>query len=83
MRDRLAEDLKKEYEQMMSGPAAARFGLFSGAIWTGAAACFLLFGFLAGFRYSWTAFVFAVALQLAVHGMLYKTGEKHGETRPM
>jgi hypothetical protein len=82
MKDRAMEIPEKERE-MMSGPAVTRFGLFSGAIWTGAAACFLLFGFLAGFRYSWTAFVFAVALQFAVHGMLYKTGEKHGETRPM
>jgi hypothetical protein len=79
MKDRVMETLEKERE-MMSGPAVTRFGLFSGAIWIGAIACFLLFGFLAGFRYSWTAFVFAVALQLAVHGLLYKAGEKHGET---
>jgi hypothetical protein len=77
LKDRVMKNLKTEYE-MMPGPAVTRFGLFSGAIWTGAAACFLLFGFLAGFRYSWTAFVFAVALQMAVHGMLYKAGEKHG-----
>jgi hypothetical protein len=82
MKDRAMETLKKERE-MMSGPALTRFNLFSGAIWIGAAACFLLFGFLAGFRYSWTAFVFAVALQLAVHGILYKAEEKRGETRPM
>jgi hypothetical protein len=80
VRNQLTENFKKEYE-MMSGPAMTRFGLFSGAIWTGAAACFLLFGFLAGFRYSWIAFVFAIAVQLTVHGMLYKTGEKHVETR--
>ncbi|MDR0585604.1 MAG: permease prefix domain 1-containing protein [Treponema sp.] len=73
MKDRATEALKKEHE-MMSDPAVTRFGLFSGAIWIGAAACFFLFGFLAGFRYSWTAFVFAIALQLMAHGMLYKTG---------
>ncbi|MDR0402105.1 MAG: permease prefix domain 1-containing protein [Treponema sp.] len=72
MRDRVTENLKKEYEQMISGPAAARFALFSGAIWTAAAGCFLLFGFLAGFRYSWTAFIFAVALQLAVQGAFHR-----------
>jgi hypothetical protein len=76
MKDRAMEALEKERE-MMFGPTVTRFGLFSGAIWIGAVACFLLFGFLAGFKYSWTAFVFAVALQMALHGMVYKSVGKH------
>jgi hypothetical protein len=74
MRDRVMENWKKEYEQARTGPAAARFALFSGAIWIGAAGCFLLFGFLAGFKYSWIVFIFAVALQLAVQGIFHKPG---------
>jgi hypothetical protein len=73
VRNQLTKNLKEEYE-MISGPAMTRFGLFSGALWIGAAACFLLFGFLAGFRYSWISFVFAVAVQLVVQGILYRPG---------
>ncbi|MDR2313226.1 MAG: permease prefix domain 1-containing protein [Spirochaetaceae bacterium] len=74
MRERIARNRETEEYERISGPAAARRRLFSGAIWTGAAACFLLFGFLGGFTYSWTAFIFALALQLALQGMLHKPG---------
>jgi hypothetical protein len=52
--------------------AAARFGMISGALWIFAAGLFLLLGFLAGFRFSWLVFVFAVALQLTIQGLMMK-----------
>ncbi|MDR1788403.1 MAG: permease prefix domain 1-containing protein [Treponema sp.] len=57
--------------QVFSDPiTAARFGMFSGAIWIGAAAVFIVAGFLAGFAYSWVAFLFAIAVQLFVQGRM-------------
>ena len=54
-----------------SDPAtAARFGLYSGAIWIIATGVFVLLGFLIGFKYSWLAFIFATAVQLLVQAML-------------
>lgn len=61
--------------EMWNDPAIAnRFGMYSGAIWIFAAALFILFGFLAGFRYSWVVFLFAVAFQLLVQGIMMKKG---------
>jgi hypothetical protein len=58
---------------MWSDPViAGRFGMFSGAIWIFAAGLFILFGFLIGFKYSWPVFVFAIAFQLLLQGILYK-----------
>jgi hypothetical protein len=55
--------------EMLSGSAAVRFGLYSGAIWIFALGAFVTLGFLIGFRYSWLAFVFAVAVQLVVQAL--------------
>jgi len=52
--------------------AAARFGMFSGAIWIFAVGLFILFGFLIGFKFSWLVFVFAVAFQLLIQGAMFK-----------
>ncbi|MDR2552241.1 MAG: permease prefix domain 1-containing protein [Treponema sp.] len=58
-------------EAFLADPAqAARFGLFSGAIWIGAAGLFIALGFVLGFRFSWLVFIFAVAIQLVVQGLL-------------
>ena len=67
------EDAAKRNMKIWNDPATAgRFGMFSGAIWLFAAAFFFLFGFLAGFRYSWIIFVFAVAIQMFVQGLMMK-----------
>jgi hypothetical protein len=63
--------------EFLSDPVtAARFGMISGALWIFAAGLFLLLGFLAGFRFSWLVFVFAVAVQLAIQGLMIKGREK-------
>jgi len=51
---------------------AARFGMFSGAIWIFAAGIFIVLGFLIGFKFSWPVFIFATAFQLLVQGRMYK-----------
>jgi MFS family permease len=70
--------LRAEQEaQFFSDPVtAARFGMFSGAIWIGAIALCLLFGFLVSFKYSWLAFLFALVAQLCVQGVMIKGPEK-------
>jgi hypothetical protein len=66
----------KAVEQEMAiwqDPATAtRFGMFSGAIWIFAAGLFILLGFLIGFKFSWLVFVFAVAFQLLIQGIMSK-----------
>jgi hypothetical protein len=52
---------------------AARLGMASGAIWIFAAGLFILLGLVAGFRYSWLVFVFAVAIQLAVQSLMIRS----------
>jgi hypothetical protein len=82
-KDRLkpwAKDFQqKAVEQEMAlwqDPAAAtRFGIFSGAIWIFAAGLFILLGFLIGFRFSWLVFVFAVAFQLLIQGLMSRTSK--------
>lgn len=65
------------FEELFASPAAeARFGLLSGAIWLGAFALFILAGFLAGFKYSWMSFLFAVPAQLCVQAAMMKDGGK-------
>ncbi|MCL2472509.1 MAG: permease prefix domain 1-containing protein [Treponema sp.] len=66
------ETAKKEMEIWNDPATASRFGMFSGAIWIFAIALFLLLGFLVGFRFSWLVFVFAVAIQLLVQGLMMK-----------
>jgi hypothetical protein len=79
-KDRLkpwAKDFRqKAVEQEMAmwqDPATAtRFGVFSGAIWIFAAGLFILLGFLIGFKFSWLVFIFAVAFQLLIQGIMCK-----------
>jgi hypothetical protein len=67
------ETAVKQHLEIWNDPAAAnRFGIFSGALWILAAALFFLFGFLAGFKYSWIIFLFATAVQLFVQGLMMK-----------
>jgi hypothetical protein len=57
--------------QMWNDPAiATRFGMFSGAIWIFAVGLFFLLGFTIGFKFAWLVFVFAVAVQLLVQGLM-------------
>ena len=51
---------------------AARFGMFSGAIWIFATGLFLLLGFIISFKFSWLVFIFAVAFQLLIQGVMSK-----------
>ncbi|MDR1786549.1 MAG: permease prefix domain 1-containing protein [Spirochaetaceae bacterium] len=64
--------LRAEQElQVFNDPVTAmRFGVFSGAIWIGAAALFILLGLAVSFKYSWLVFLFATALQLWVQGAM-------------
>ncbi|MDR2941272.1 MAG: permease prefix domain 1-containing protein [Treponema sp.] len=64
--------VKNEMEIWNDPAASARFGLFSGAIWIFAIGLFILLGFLIGYKYSWLVFVFAIAFQLLVQGLLSK-----------
>jgi hypothetical protein len=69
---RYAEEAKR-YGGIWQNPSQAlRFGLFSGAIWIFAFGVFFLLGFTIGFMFSWLAFVFAIALQLLVQGLMSK-----------
>ena len=64
--------VKREMELWNNPEIAARFGMFSGAIWIFAAGLFVLLGFVIGFRFSWLTFIFAVAVQLLVQGLMSK-----------
>ena len=67
---------------MWSDPAAAvRFGLFAGAIWMFAIGLFLTLGFIISFKFSWLVFIFAVAFQLLMQGLMQKpsSGIQSGE----
>jgi hypothetical protein len=58
---------------MWNDPATAtRFGMFSGAIWIFATGLFLLLGFIISFKFSWLVFIFAVAFQLVIQGVMSK-----------
>jgi MFS family permease len=72
MRERVSKEMQKNFEMFSDPETAARFGMFSGAIWILALAVFLLLGFLIGFKYSWLTFVFATAGQLFMQGMMAK-----------
>jgi hypothetical protein len=64
---------REEIKKNMETPAGSScLGLFSGSIWIMAAGLFLLLGFIVSFKYSWLVFVFAIALQLFVQGVLQK-----------
>ena len=65
-------NLEKEMK-MWSDPAeASSFGMIVGSIFIFGFALFILFGFIVGFRYSWLVFLFAVAAQLLVQGLMMK-----------
>lgn len=64
--------VKHEMELWNNPAAAARFGMFSGAIWIFAVGLFLLLGFVIGFKYSWLVFIFAIAFQLLIQGRMSK-----------
>ncbi|MDR0599458.1 MAG: permease prefix domain 1-containing protein [Treponema sp.] len=57
-------------------PGMLQFGLFSGAIWIFALGLFFLLGFVFGFRYSWPVFIFAVAAQLVLQGVMSGTEDE-------
>jgi hypothetical protein len=58
---------------MWNDPAkAARFGMFSGAIWIFAVGIFFVLGFIIGFKFSWPVLFFATAFQLVIQGRMYK-----------
>jgi MFS family permease len=67
------KEARASMELFKDPAAAARFGMISGALWIFAAGLFILFGFLAGFQFSWLVFIFAVALQLALQGLMMKS----------
>jgi hypothetical protein len=75
------EEVRKSMELWNSPAAAARFGLFLGAVWIFAVGLFFALGFLIGFKVSWLAFVFAIAVQLLIQGLMYKTGTPSGQIR--
>jgi hypothetical protein len=60
----------REMEMWNDPVTATRFGMFSGAIWIFAAGLFILLGFVISFKFSWLVFVFAVAFQLLVQGLM-------------
>ena len=62
--------MKREMELWSDPATAARFGMFSGAIWIFAVGLFILLGFTLGFKFSWLVFIFAVAIQLLVQGIM-------------
>jgi hypothetical protein len=76
MKLRYEAEMKKNYESPLT---SARFGMFSGAIWTAAAGLFILFGFIISFKYSWLVFLFAVPVQLWVQGAMMKSVKKETE----
>ena len=63
---------EREMAMWNDSATASRFGMFSGAIWIFAIGLFILLGFLFGFKFSWLVFIFAVAVQLLVQGLMYK-----------
>ena len=67
----------KSVAQALSDPSVAmRFGMFSGAIWIFAFGLFAALGFLIGFRFSWTVFIFATAFQLLLQGFMSDTEKR-------
>jgi amino acid transporter len=74
VREQYERGLRANRELWSDPVIAARFGMISGAIWIFAAGLFFLIGFLIGFQFSWLVFIFAVAIQLAVQGLMIKPG---------
>ncbi|GHU64340.1 hypothetical protein FACS189447_00940 [Spirochaetia bacterium] len=76
--ERISEETKRAEELWKNPALAARFGMFSGAIWILAIGLFVLLGLLMGFQYSWFVFVLAVAGELVLQGVMIKS---KGETK--
>ena len=63
--------------ELWQDPAqAARFGMFSGAIWICSVGLFIALGLAISFKYSWLIFIFTVAVQLLIQALLFKPKEK-------
>lgn len=77
-KERLDKEIQKQMVIFEDQETAGRFGMISGAIWIFALGLFVLLGFLLGFRFSWIVFIFAVAGQLLVQALMYKTGRGPG-----
>lgn len=60
------------FSQFSSPASEARFGMFCGALWIAAVGVFLLLGFNFGFSRAWLVFIFTVAIQLVVQGVMTK-----------
>jgi hypothetical protein len=73
------KEARENREKPRDPVAAARFGAISAALWTFALGFFFLLGFLAGFRFSWLAFIFAAAVQLTIHGLMMKSAAGNKE----
>ena len=62
--------------ELWQDPAmAARFGMFSGALWVFAIGIFIALGFAISFKYSWLIFIFSIAVQLLIQALLFKPKE--------
>jgi hypothetical protein len=72
VRARYEEEAKANRKLFGDPVTATRFGLVSGGLWTFAVGFFFLLGFLAGFQFSWLAFIFATAAQLVIQGLMMK-----------
>jgi hypothetical protein len=79
VRAQYEQEARANMELFNDPVTAARFGMISGALWIFAVGFFLLLGFLAGFRFSWLVFIFAVALQLTIQGLMMKGGKRSGQ----
>jgi hypothetical protein len=66
--------VKREMAMWNDSATAARFGMFSGAIWIFAIGIFVLLGFIIGFKFSWLIFIFATGIQLVMQGMMSRKG---------
>lgn len=58
--------LQREMERFASPAQQERFGLFSGALWIGAAAVFILFTMTVGLKFSWLAIPAALIGQMLI-----------------
>jgi hypothetical protein len=67
--------VEREMAMWQDPATATRFGMFSGAIWIFAIGLFILLGFLIGFKFSWLVFIFAVAFQLLMQGLMSKQND--------
>lgn len=67
------EYMKRSIERFADPAQEERFGLFSGALWIGAIALFILLTILFGFKFSWLAIVVALIGQMLILAMFTKS----------